>query len=122
MARYEVTASTAVAVSLLAAIALSWAVPATAAPVKAEGEACAAVKARVSARGHFQIFEGTFCDVIPAAHGPNGYYILALHGPPRPDCGAICSTSMGWFAVQKATGRVFEWNVAEWNLGRAING
>jgi len=27
---------------------------------------------------------------------------------------------MGWFAVQKATGRVFEWDVAEQKLGLPV--
>jgi hypothetical protein len=27
---------------------------------------------------------------------------------------------MGWFAVQKATGRVFEWDVAELRLGPPV--
>jgi hypothetical protein len=28
---------------------------------------------------------------------------------------------MGWFAVAKATGRVFEWDMAEDQLGRPVN-
>ena len=46
------------------------------------------------------------------------YYVLALHS--RRDCDGICSTNMGWFAVEKATGRVFNWDVAEWKLGPPI--
>jgi hypothetical protein len=30
------------------------------------------------------------------------------------------STLIGWYAVEKASGRVFEWHVGEWKLGPPI--
>jgi hypothetical protein len=89
--------------------------------VKTAKSACAVAKARVSAQRHFPVSEVAFCDHVGAVDSPRGYYVLAFHGK-RTDCGGICgSTNMGWFAVQKATGRVFEWDVAEDKLGPSID-
>jgi len=93
--------------------------PLAAQPIKTAKAACATVKVQVSARGHFPISAIAFCDMIPADSSPKELYVLALHGR-RHDCDGICSTNMGWFAVQKATGRVFEWDVTEDKLGRAV--
>ena len=122
MAPGRMTARTTVAVTLSAASVLSWAGPVNAAPVNTTEEACAAAKTRVSARDDFPISSVAFCDAIAAESNPRGYIVLALHGR-RFDCGPdnICgSTNMGWFAVQKATGQVFEWSVAKWKLGRQV--
>ena len=100
---------------VLTTIALS-ASPAVATPVKTEKAACALVKASVSASRHFPISTIAFCDM---ATNPRGYYVLALHSSRR--CDGFCSTNMGWFAVRKATGRVYEWNVADDNLGQTIS-
>ena len=93
--------------------------PVAAAPVRTAKAACALVKARVSARDQFPVSAIAFCDMIPEASVPKEFYVLALHGK-RSDCEGICSTNMGWFAVQKSTGRVFEWDMAEDKLGRAV--
>ena len=83
--------------------------------------ACRTVKVRVSASGHFPISVIAFCDILAEPDSPKGYYVLALHSR-RDDCGGdICgSTHMGWFAVQKATGRVFEWDGVEEKVGRLV--
>jgi hypothetical protein len=48
----------------------------------------------------------------------NGYYPLALYAHCREDlCG---STNMGWFAVRKTTGEVFEWDVTEQKPGQRL--
>jgi len=108
-----------VAVSLSAASAPSTAAQANAAPINTEEAACALVKARVAARGHFPISEVAFCDVaVATADRPQGFFVLALHS--KRVCDGICSTNMGWFAVEKATGRVFEWDMAEDRLGPPI--
>ena len=107
------------AASLLIASALPSPAPANAGPVNTADAACTLATARASARYHFPVSEIAFCDIIPEADSPTGYYVLALHGR-RPDCGGICSTNMGWFAVQKATGRVFDWDVGEQKLGPSI--
>lgn len=103
---------------LLAASAFLWALPAGAAPVKTAKAACTLAKARAAALGRFPVSAIAFCDIIPADSSPNGYYVMALHG--RRHCGGICSTNMGWFAVEKATGRLFEWDVGEQKLGPLV--
>lgn len=48
----------------------------------------------------------------------NGYYPLALYAHCKE---AVCgSTSMGWFAVSKTTGEVFEWDVTEERAGVTV--
>ncbi len=59
-----------------------------------------------------------FCDLVAPDSSPSGYYVLALHSTRK--CDGICSTHMGWFAVQKATGRVFEWDMVEDKLGLPV--
>ena len=103
------------AASLLAASLLQSPAPVVAAPVATANAACDQTKAFVLARGDFPVSAIAFCDTVSPDSSPKGYYVLALHS--RRDCDGICSTNMGWFAVQKATGRVFEWDVAEQKLG-----
>ena len=100
---------------------LQWSAPAAAATVTTEKEACDLTKTRVAARGHFPVSAIAFCDVIIPEAQPKGLYVLGLHGK-RDDCGGdICgSTLMGWFAVQKATGRMFEWDSVEEKLGQQV--
>jgi hypothetical protein len=57
-----------------------------------------------------------FCDHVVADANPSGFYVLALHSTRR--CEGICSTNMGWFAVERSTGRVFAWDVGEQQVGR----
>ena len=87
-------------------------------PVRTSKAACERVKTYVSAVKHFPVSAVAFCDDIRASDSPKGFYILALHGHCRK---AICgSTNMGWFAVQKKDGRVFEWDAADMKLGRPL--
>lgn len=88
------------------------------APVKTPEVACDVVKARVSASRHFPTSAIAFCDSVSADSSPKNLYLLALHS--KRECEGICSTNIGWFAVQKTTGRVFEWDVAEWKLGSPV--
>jgi hypothetical protein len=106
---------------LLAASLFQSPAPAVAAPATTEEAACGLTKARVAARGHFPVSAIAFCDVTVSDSRPKGYYILGLHGK-RDDCGGdVCgSTLMGWFAVQKATGQVFEWDMVEDKLGPPV--
>ena len=105
--------------ALLAASMTAWAPPVQAARAQTTERACALAKARVSAVRHFPVLAIRSCETISATDSPEGYYVLALHGFCREDlCG---STLMGWFAVQKSTGRLFEWDVGEWRLGPPIN-
>lgn len=101
----------------LAAMML-WAASAQAAPVWIGGAACALAKARVAAYHHRTLSSIPSCETLRAGDSPRGFYVLALRGWCRePICG---STLIGWFAVQKRTGRVFEWDVGEGRLGAPI--
>ena len=85
-------------------------------PVNSEEAACTAVKARVAARDDFPVSRVAFCDF--SMDPPVGFYVLALQSTRR--CEGICSRNMGWFAIERSSGRVFEWNVAEWELGAKV--
>jgi hypothetical protein len=110
--------ASAVAASIVASSMPASGTPVHAARVKTAKAACDLVKARVSAARHFATSEIAFCDVIPAASTPKAFYVLALHS--KRNCDGICSRNMGWFAVQKTTGHVFEWDMAEEKLGRPV--
>jgi hypothetical protein len=104
--------------ALLAANMALWPAAVQAAPVRSAEAACALAKARVSAQRRFPVSRILSCETLRAADSPRGFYILALYGWCREDiCG---STNMGWFAVQKRTGRLFEWNVGEQKVASRI--
>jgi hypothetical protein len=94
--------------------------PANAVPVTTAESACTLVKAHVVSRWHIPMRAIAFCDVIPSDSSPHAFYVMALHGK-REDCTGICSTNMGWFAVKKATGQIFEWDVAEQRPGSPLS-
>ena len=119
MKRGRATTSAKISVPLLAASLLQWPPPVGAAPVATEKTACDLTKARVAARGHFPVSVIAFCDIIGAEDSPRGYYVLALHSTRK--CDGICSTNMGWFAIQKSTGRVFEFDLEEWKPGPLVH-
>ena len=103
---------------LVAGAALALAPSVHASPVRTGGAACAVAKARVAARLHRPVSSIPFCEPLRAAASPRGYYILALRGRCREEvCG---STLIGWYAVRKRTGGVFEWDVAHDRLGGLI--
>jgi len=92
-----------------------WATSAQAAPVMTNEAACAVATARVAEHLHRTRSSISSCETLRATDSPRGFYVLALRGWCRePICG---STLIGWFAVQKRTGRVFEWDVPEDRLG-----
>lgn len=95
------------------------ATPLTEDAVATADAACGAVKTRVAARENSSESIISFCDFIPVADSPEGYFVLALHS--RRECEGPCSTNMGWFAVRKSTGDVFEWNVADWAVGPPVS-
>ena len=82
--------------------------------------ACTAATARVTAERDVPTAHVAMCDPLADAEGPDGYHVLGLRAVCNQDlCG---STLMGWFAVEKATGAVFEWNVAESRVGAGVGG
>jgi len=91
------------------------------APVRDAGSACDTATARVTAQRGLPISHVATCDHIAEADGLAGYYVLALRARCQEDlCG---STSMGWFAVQKATADVFEVrDLTNGKLGRRVTG
>jgi hypothetical protein len=94
---------------------LLWAAPAHATPVRSGGAACALAKAGLAAHLHRTRASIPACETLRAVDSPRGHYILALLGWCRETtCG---STLIGWFAVHKRTGRVFEWEVGEDRVG-----
>lgn len=103
---------------LLAANAWASLALANAPPVNSAHEACALAKARFAARDHFPVSRIGSCEVTPAADSPRGFYVLTLRSTRR--CESICSTWLGSFAVEKLRGRVFDWNVSEWELGAEV--
>lgn len=104
--------------SIIGLIALSPPSCAKTQTVPSAQAACAVATARVTAQGHLPASHVALCDDIREADIPDGYYLMAL----RAHCSEeLCgSTNMGWFAVQKATGDVFEWDVAGAKLGRPV--
>jgi len=104
---------------VLAALMLGGTGPSDAQPVTDADQACAIAKASLARRRNVSESVIAFCDVIPADRGPRGYFITALHS--RRQCEGICSTNLGWFAVEESTGRVFAWDVADWTLGPPAN-
>ncbi|HEX2763488.1 MAG TPA: hypothetical protein VHM92_06540 [Allosphingosinicella sp.] len=118
MAGIERPATQIASVALLAASLFLWPASAHAAPVRTGGAACALAKSRVAAHLHRSRSSIPGCETIDAAYSPRGFYVLALRGWCREEvCG---STLIGWFAVEKRNGRLFEWDVAELRLGRPI--
>ena len=85
-----------------------------------EKQACELAMDRVANSRLLLGASAAFCDHVAAETNPTGYYVLSLHS--GRDCDGICSTNLGWFAVQKSTGEVFNWNVAESKLGSPIAG
>jgi hypothetical protein len=80
---------------------------------------CALVKNAVVARGQYQEAHIAGCDGSAPNEDLNGYAVVRLNAYCREEiCGSVL---LGWYAVQLGSGRVFEWNVADWQLGPEIN-
>lgn len=91
---------------------------ATPEPVASAEAACDVATAGVTAERGLPASHVAVCEGIPEEDSPAGYYVMALRAHCREElCG---STLMGWFAVEKATGEVFEVDVNDWEVGRAI--
>ncbi|MBL0946571.1 hypothetical protein [Brevundimonas sp.] len=82
--------------------------------------ACTVATARVTAARGLPLGHVASCDPVRAEDSPPGYHVLGLRAVRNQDlCG---SALMGWFAVEKATGAVFEWDVVEWRPGPEVDG
>ncbi len=90
------------------------------AAVTSAGAACTVATARVTAARGLPLGHVASCDPVRAEDSPAGYHVLGLRAVCNQDlCG---STLMGWFAVETATGAVFEWDVAESRIGAGVGG
>ena len=81
--------------------------------------ACASLKKRIARHDAIpaeRIDRTWFCDVT-STDDPN-WWVIGLRSFRR--CDGICSNLRGWFAVNRRTGEVREWNVAEFSIGPPI--
>lgn len=88
-------------------------------PVNSAQAACAVATSRVTALRHQPASHVAFCDDIPETSSPVGYYLTGLRAHCREERGCG-STLMGWFAIRKSDGKVFEYDVAESEVGRPV--
>lgn len=108
----------AAAAIIVAGLALGLAPSANAGQVRTGRAACTVAKVRVAASLHRPLSRIPYCETLTAVDSPRGFYIVGLRGRCRQEiCG---STLIGWYAVQKRTGRVFSWDVGGWRLGAPI--
>lgn len=105
--------------AIIGLIALALSACAKARPVTTAQSACAVATARVTSERHLPLSHVASCEDIAEADSPDGYYVMALFAYCKEElCG---STNMGWFAVNRTTGDVFEVvDVADWKLGRRV--
>lgn len=84
-------------------------------PVINEAAACTIATEKVTALRGLPTTHVAHCETVS---GDADHYALALYAHCREDlCG---STSMGWFAVNKTTGQVFEWDVTDQRAGARV--
>ena len=90
--------------------------PAEERQASSDNAVCELITAAVVARGEYREPQVAGCDTM--SEKPGGYLVTRLNGHCRePVCGSVL---LGWYAVQRDTGRVFEWNMAEDALGPEI--
>lgn len=103
---------------VLAVLALPTAGCTTPDIVGGDQTACATATARVAALRQLPATHVAFCEAGSHNDVP-GYYVVSLRGHCREEmCG---STLIGWFAVRKGDGAVFEFNVGEWKVGHPVS-
>ena len=106
------------AMLMAAEAALTVAPSARSSPGRSGRAACVVAKVRVAALLHRPLSRVPFCDTVRDSDVPRGFYLVVLHGRCREEiCG---STLIGWYAVQRSSGRVFEWDVGESRLGKPL--
>jgi hypothetical protein len=110
------------AISTLLGIAVLWAplqaLPAQ--PALTQSEACAVLKERVSKVDGIPesgpIGTGWFCDFSRLSD--RQWFVVALRS--NRQCEGICSNLMGWYAVNRGTGAVHEYDVADLRVGAKL--
>jgi len=102
---------------MLALLALPTMGCTTAQPVRSDQAACVVATARITELRHLPVTHVASCEAGSDPDVP-GYYVVSLHGHCREElCG---STLMGWFAVRRTDGAVFEFEVGEWKIGKPV--
>jgi hypothetical protein len=109
-----------VASILLSGVASLVVQPADAGGRMSQRSACSVLKATVARRESLPITGptglGWYCDF---AKGSNkGSYVIALRSGRK--CAGICSNLMGWYAINRGTGKVREWNIEGNRVGAAL--
>ena len=59
-----------------------------------------------------------FCDVTTTNYDHPDWIVIGLRS--FRECDGFCSNLRGWFAVNRKTGEVREWNVGDWTIGDPI--
>lgn len=84
--------------------------------------ACSTLKARVGAHDGVapaQLDKTWFCDITEdKEHGHPEWWVIGLRSFRQ--CDGICSNLRGWFAVNRSSGEVREWDVGAGKLGGPI--
>ena len=82
--------------------------------------ACANLKRTVANIDHLPLSGpvgiGWFCDFMESTDSE--WYVIALRSNRR--CEGICSNLMGWYAVDRTSGKVHAYDVAELSVGPQI--
>lgn len=112
---------------IIAAIALSMALPAASNPAMADSESASAVDA-AHQRKACEVTEKRVSKTLKLTAGPisnwrcdsirsnRDFYVLSLRGGScEPD--VICSTLIGYFAFRRRDSKVYQWDIAEDRLG-----
>jgi hypothetical protein len=85
-----------------------------------EAQACLVLKKRMGVHDKVppsELDKTWFCDV--ATWNDPTWWIIGLHSFRQ--CDGICSSLRGWFAVNRRTGEVREWDVGEWTVGGPVD-
>jgi len=59
-----------------------------------------------------------FCEFAP--YEDKRWLLVALRSNRK--CDGICSNLMGWYAVERSTGSIHDWNMGEYEVGAALPG
>ncbi len=79
-------------------------------PVGSPDAACLQAMASYAV-AYVQPLSTAYCDIIPDDASPTEFYVLALRSGRA--CDGICSDLMGWFGVERSTGKVYDWDITE---------
>lgn len=107
-------------VSLIALLLFVMPVVAMSTPVS-KSEACELLK-RAALRHHFATASSPpghyYCDFDSSS---GGYFVVSLHYSYKAPVGTFGSNLIGWYAVRRIDGKIFEWDVANMRLGHPVS-